>query len=229
MSECTQRVRRLLSGLLCTTWSIELVVAAQIVSTRSQELSHSCAFLQSDPTPCCLPSLPLPGYSGYFGGCPVVRVPGFTHPVEDFYLENILQLTGASGAGLRWYWSRIHTALLRHKLYLQLAPPQPTCLCPPRAGYQEAAVQAVGGLTGASGGAAGSNGAAAAAALPHAERARIEEAIEAAFTTGSGGHRHGVVQLGRRRGAAMGGLARTPRLQLASEHFTCKPMTAHPS
>lgn len=39
---------------------------------------------------------PLPrSCPGYFGGCPVVRVPGFTHPVEDFYLENILQLTGA--------------------------------------------------------------------------------------------------------------------------------------
>lgn len=43
-------------------------------------------------------------------------------------------------------------------------------------------MQAVGGLTGGS----GSNGAAAATALPAAERARIEEAIEAAFTTGSG-------------------------------------------
>ena len=26
-------------------------------------------------------------FSGYFGGCPIVRVPGFTYPVEDFYLE----------------------------------------------------------------------------------------------------------------------------------------------
>ena len=26
-------------------------------------------------------------FSAYFGGCPVVQVPGFTHPVEDFYLE----------------------------------------------------------------------------------------------------------------------------------------------
>ncbi len=82
----------------------------------------------------------------------MVRVPGFTHPVEDFYLENILQLTGASGvvlrqdgsegvgltgaergclclrnilqltAGLRWHWSQIHTALLRQKQNL----PYPT-------------------------------------------------------------------------------------------------------
>ncbi|KAL6766709.1 hypothetical protein ACKKBG_A37050 [Auxenochlorella protothecoides x Auxenochlorella symbiontica] len=28
----------------------------------------------------------------YFGGCPMVRVPGFTHPVEDFYLEEVLRL-----------------------------------------------------------------------------------------------------------------------------------------
>ena len=48
--------------------------------------------------------LPAPGprLPGYFGGCPVVRVPGFTHPVEDFYLENILQLTG--GLGSCWWW-----------------------------------------------------------------------------------------------------------------------------
>ena len=26
-------------------------------------------------------------FSAYFGGCPVITVPGFTHPVEDFYLE----------------------------------------------------------------------------------------------------------------------------------------------
>jgi HrpA-like RNA helicase len=33
-------------------------------------------------------------FSAYFGGCPVVRVPGFTHPVQDFYLEDVLRLTG---------------------------------------------------------------------------------------------------------------------------------------
>ena len=26
-------------------------------------------------------------FSAYFGGCPIITVPGFTHPVEDFYLE----------------------------------------------------------------------------------------------------------------------------------------------
>jgi ATP-dependent RNA helicase DHX36 len=33
-------------------------------------------------------------FSKYFGGCPVVKVPGFTHPVKDYYLEDILKLTG---------------------------------------------------------------------------------------------------------------------------------------
>ena len=33
-------------------------------------------------------------FSTYFSGCPVVQVPGFTHPVQDFYLEDILKLTG---------------------------------------------------------------------------------------------------------------------------------------
>ena len=45
------------------------------------------------PLPAAHPPPPPPP-TGYFGGCPVVQVPGFTHPVEDFYLENILQLTG---------------------------------------------------------------------------------------------------------------------------------------
>uniref|UniRef100_A0A803MHF9 RNA helicase n=1 Tax=Chenopodium quinoa TaxID=63459 RepID=A0A803MHF9_CHEQI len=31
-------------------------------------------------------------FSHYFGGCPVIRVPGFTHPVKTFYLEEILSI-----------------------------------------------------------------------------------------------------------------------------------------
>uniref|UniRef100_A0A803KWM6 RNA helicase n=1 Tax=Chenopodium quinoa TaxID=63459 RepID=A0A803KWM6_CHEQI len=31
-------------------------------------------------------------FSNYFGGCPVIRVPGFTHPVKTFYLEEILSI-----------------------------------------------------------------------------------------------------------------------------------------
>ncbi|PIA37828.1 hypothetical protein AQUCO_03000397v1 [Aquilegia coerulea] len=29
-------------------------------------------------------------FSQYFGGCPIIRVPGFTYPVKSFYLEDIL-------------------------------------------------------------------------------------------------------------------------------------------
>jgi ATP-dependent RNA helicase DHX36 len=31
-------------------------------------------------------------FSSYFGNCPVVRVPGYTHPVADYHLEDILPL-----------------------------------------------------------------------------------------------------------------------------------------
>ena len=40
-------------------------------------------------------------FSNYFGGCPVVRVPGFTYPVRDFYLEDILRVTGYEHAAVR--------------------------------------------------------------------------------------------------------------------------------
>ena len=35
-------------------------------------------------------------FSQYFGGCPVVRVPGRTHPVTNLYLEDALSLVGYS-------------------------------------------------------------------------------------------------------------------------------------
>ncbi|CAK9133202.1 unnamed protein product [Ilex paraguariensis] len=31
-------------------------------------------------------------FSQYFGGCPIIRVPGFTYPVKSFYLEDILSI-----------------------------------------------------------------------------------------------------------------------------------------
>ncbi|KAL5581513.1 hypothetical protein UlMin_013955 [Ulmus minor] len=31
-------------------------------------------------------------FSQYFGGCPIIRVPGFTYPVKTFYLEDILSI-----------------------------------------------------------------------------------------------------------------------------------------
>ncbi|KAL5976173.1 DExH-box ATP-dependent RNA helicase DExH6 [Asimina triloba] len=34
-------------------------------------------------------------FSQYFGGCPIVRVPGFTYPVKSFYLEDVLSILGS--------------------------------------------------------------------------------------------------------------------------------------
>ncbi|KAL7128647.1 hypothetical protein ABFS83_13G008200 [Erythranthe nasuta] len=31
-------------------------------------------------------------FSNYFGGCPVIQVPGFTYPVKSFYLEDVLSI-----------------------------------------------------------------------------------------------------------------------------------------
>ena len=33
-------------------------------------------------------------FSAYYGGCPMINIPGFTYPVEEFYLEDVLELTG---------------------------------------------------------------------------------------------------------------------------------------
>lgn len=32
----------------------------------------------------------------YFGGCPVIKVPGFMHPVKDRYLEDVMREMGRS-------------------------------------------------------------------------------------------------------------------------------------
>lgn len=40
-------------------------------------------------------------FSGYFGGCPTIEVPGFTHPVRDYFLEDVLRLMRFQGA-VRW-------------------------------------------------------------------------------------------------------------------------------
>ncbi|XVF16782.1 hypothetical protein REPUB_Repub10bG0061900 [Reevesia pubescens] len=36
-------------------------------------------------------------FSQYFGGCPVIRVPGFTYPVKTFYLEDVLSILKSAG------------------------------------------------------------------------------------------------------------------------------------
>ena len=33
-------------------------------------------------------------FSSYFGGCPKLHIPGFTYPVETFFLEDVLRRTG---------------------------------------------------------------------------------------------------------------------------------------
>ncbi|KAI9472058.1 MAG: P-loop containing nucleoside triphosphate hydrolase protein [Benjaminiella poitrasii] len=37
-------------------------------------------------------------FSAYFGGAPAIQIPGFTHPVKDYYLEDILEMTLAGNA-----------------------------------------------------------------------------------------------------------------------------------
>ena len=32
-------------------------------------------------------------FSSYFGGCPVLTIPGFTHPVDDHFLEDVVEMT----------------------------------------------------------------------------------------------------------------------------------------
>jgi HrpA-like RNA helicase len=36
-------------------------------------------------------------FSSYFGGCPRLEIPGACFPVEEFYLEDVLRLTGFNG------------------------------------------------------------------------------------------------------------------------------------
>ncbi|KAI8103615.1 hypothetical protein M9435_004950 [Picochlorum sp. BPE23] len=40
-------------------------------------------------------------FSKYFGGCPIIRVPGFTFPVKDYFLEDVLRITGYEQAAMR--------------------------------------------------------------------------------------------------------------------------------
>ncbi|GMH15707.1 hypothetical protein Nepgr_017548 [Nepenthes gracilis] len=36
-------------------------------------------------------------FSQYFGGCPIIQIPGFTHPVKTFYLEDVLSMVNSTG------------------------------------------------------------------------------------------------------------------------------------
>jgi ATP-dependent RNA helicase DHX36 len=44
-------------------------------------------------------------FSGFFGKCPVLSIPGFTYPVHDYFLEDILALVGRSGAVRVYFYS----------------------------------------------------------------------------------------------------------------------------
>lgn len=33
-------------------------------------------------------------FSRYFNNCPTLEIPGFTFPVKEFYLEDVLEMTG---------------------------------------------------------------------------------------------------------------------------------------
>ena len=33
-------------------------------------------------------------FSKYFWKCPILNIPGFTHPVKEFFLEDVLEFTG---------------------------------------------------------------------------------------------------------------------------------------
>ena len=42
----------------------------------------------------CKATLNAEMFSRYFSGAPILPIEGFTFPVEEFYLEHILELTG---------------------------------------------------------------------------------------------------------------------------------------
>ncbi|XP_030052469.1 ATP-dependent RNA helicase DHX30 isoform X2 [Microcaecilia unicolor] len=39
-------------------------------------------------------------FSQYFGGCPIIKVPGFMYPVKEYYLEDVLPMLGRSSSEL---------------------------------------------------------------------------------------------------------------------------------
>ncbi len=51
-------------------------------------------------------------FSSYFGNCPMINIPGFTYPVQEIYLEDVLETTGfpikgkqqqKPGGGEKWH------------------------------------------------------------------------------------------------------------------------------
>ncbi|KAK6116331.1 hypothetical protein DH2020_049958 [Rehmannia glutinosa] len=70
-----------------TIESHQVAVAERIASERGENVGDSVGFkiLMSA-------TIDAERFSKYFGGCPIIRVPGFTHPVKSFYLEDVLSI-----------------------------------------------------------------------------------------------------------------------------------------
>ena len=117
-------------------------------------------------------------FSDYFGGCPVVRVPGFTHPVTDFYLEDILKLTGYEAAAV---------AEISRELGGNGGGGSYGNGGNGRGSSNRRAVDLVGGTNtaGDGGGVGVSSRSGVTTTLSAAEREKVELAIESAFRTGS--------------------------------------------
>ncbi|CAH2059991.1 unnamed protein product [Thlaspi arvense] len=59
--------------------------------------SPSVTFLEVSKKILMSATLDAERFSGYFGGCPIVRVPGFTYPVRTLYLEDVLSILKSGG------------------------------------------------------------------------------------------------------------------------------------
>lgn len=45
-------------------------------------------------------------FSRYFSNCPLINIPGFTHPVQEFYLEDVLEMTRYLSTLIKKYTKR---------------------------------------------------------------------------------------------------------------------------
>ena len=56
-------------------------------------------------------------FARYYGNCPVLHIPGFTFPVKEFYLEDVLQMTGFRFAPkkVEIYYRALYWVLMTHR------------------------------------------------------------------------------------------------------------------
>ncbi|MBA0665842.1 hypothetical protein Goklo_002315, partial [Gossypium klotzschianum] len=75
------------SIVFCTNGVLLRVLVANSRSKREDisDMTHIIMVLMSA-------TLDSERFSQYFGGCPIIRVPGFTYPVRSFYLEDVLSI-----------------------------------------------------------------------------------------------------------------------------------------